>query len=328
MGRKHYYGIDFLRTFSCIGIIMLHMVANNSYTLSDTFKDVTTSFTSLVFLFMAISAFGLCVGYYEKVDNSKIDWKDFYKKRYLKILPFFSLLVFIDVIISRTSSSLIEGITDLTLLFGLFPNNISVIGVGWFLGVVFAFYFIFPFFCSLLSNRTFTWFSFGVSILLNYFCETYYNIGKNNIIYCLPYFFVGGLIFLYNDYIKKIKWYLFLPITFASIAAYYILGTSLFTNIIVIASLIIQAIITPINSDNLISSIFIFVSNVSMEIYLSHMLIFRIFEKLNLNIVLGNGPIQYCVTVLSVLLCTIAFAFVAHKTIDYIISRLIVHTRQ
>ncbi|WP_158223266.1 hypothetical protein [Fibrobacter sp. UWS1] len=42
-------------------------------------------------------------------------------------------------------SELYQAFADLTLAFNLLPNpDISVIGVGWFLGLVFLFYMIFP----------------------------------------------------------------------------------------------------------------------------------------------------------------------------------------
>ena len=58
-----------------------------------------------------------------------------------------------------------------------------------------------------------------------------------------------------------------------------------------------------------------FISGISMEIYLSHMVIFRVVEKLSLNQIIGNGWIQYIVTVLIVLCGTILFATVMHKLI-------------
>ena len=58
-----------------------------------------------------------------------------------------------------------------------------------------------------------------------------------------------------------------------------------------------------------------FVSGISMEIYLSHMVIFRIVEKLRLNRIIGNGWIQYVVTALSVLLGAILIAVVMQKLI-------------
>ena len=93
---------------------------------------------------------------------------------------------------SHAKAAFIEGFTDVTLLFGLFPNNISVIGVGWFLGVVFAFYLIFPFFCFLIHNRLMAWISFAVSLVLNYFCVSYYNVG---IFSFTIYLFIGSFLY-------------------------------------------------------------------------------------------------------------------------------------
>ncbi|KDS55941.1 acyltransferase domain protein [Phocaeicola vulgatus str. 3975 RP4] len=49
--------------------------------------------------------------------------------------------------IGFSKGSLFEAFMNCTLVFGLLPNNsLEVIGVGWFLGTVFLFYMLFPFF--------------------------------------------------------------------------------------------------------------------------------------------------------------------------------------
>lgn len=144
------------------------------------------------------SAFGMCCGYLDKMLNNQISLESFYAKRYHKILPFFAVLVLLDVVMSPSKGALIEGLADITLLFGLFPNNISVIGVGWFLGLIFAFYLIFPFYCVLIKSRKRAWIAFGVSVLMNYIFGLYFGIGRTNIVYCLPYLIAGGLIYLYR----------------------------------------------------------------------------------------------------------------------------------
>ena len=64
---NQYNGINGLRTIGCIGIIMMHMLSgdNNDYVINDIATRVIMSFTDFVYLFMAISAFGLCCGYYD-----------------------------------------------------------------------------------------------------------------------------------------------------------------------------------------------------------------------------------------------------------------------
>ena len=221
----HYGAIDGLRTIAAIGIVLMHVAANNEYNITSfLYTDVIGSFTNFVFLFMTISAFGMCCGYYEKIINNRISFVDFYKKRFLKILPFFSFLVLIDLLLSPSLSSLYEGFANITLLFGLLPNagNISVIGVGWFLGLVFVFYLCFPFFCCLIETKRRAWIAFFVSLIYNFVCSEYFNVGRANILYSACFFLSGGLIYLYKDDIRKAinKW-IMLTIAWLMIITYY-----------------------------------------------------------------------------------------------------------
>ena len=119
LNKVHYGAIDGLRTIAAIGIVVMHIAANNDYEISGfVYDNLIGSFGNFVFLFMVISSFGMCCGYYDKITNNKISLTDFYKKRFLKTLPFFSLLVVIDLIISPSLSSLYEAFADITLLFG------------------------------------------------------------------------------------------------------------------------------------------------------------------------------------------------------------------
>ena len=68
MEQKHYGAIDGLRAMAAIGIVMMHMAANNDYQISGfIYEKLIPSFTNFVFLFMVISGFGMCCGYYEKI---------------------------------------------------------------------------------------------------------------------------------------------------------------------------------------------------------------------------------------------------------------------
>lgn len=317
--RKIYYSLDWLRVISCIGIIMMHMLANNTYTLSGfIFKTIIPSFSNLVFLFMSISSFGMCCGYFEPVMCGRIDWTDFYKKRYLKILPFFAVLIILDLVVEFSKESVFEAVADISLLFGLFPSHISVIGVGWFLGVVFAFYLIFPFFCVLIEDKKRAWLSFGASIVLNYICGSYFGQGRSNIVFCLCYFIVGGLIYLYQDNIKKINRNITAIIAILSIIAYYIFVQNTFRCLVASSAILIFAVSTKGGYNKFIH----FLSGISMEIYLSHMMIFRIIEKVRLNNVIGNGICQYIFTVCVVLIGTICFSVFMQKILFIIEKRI------
>lgn len=78
MEKKHYGAIDGLRAIAAIGIVMMHVASNNSYEISEfVYEQVIPSFTNFVFLFMTVSAFGMCCGYYEKIIHNQISVVDF-----------------------------------------------------------------------------------------------------------------------------------------------------------------------------------------------------------------------------------------------------------
>lgn len=246
MEKRHYGSIDGLRMIAAFGIVMMHVRANTDYQISGyVYNTVIPSFTNFVFLFMTISAFGMCCGYYQKVLDNQLDMSVFYGKRFGKILPFFGTLVLIDIIMSPSMASLYEGFADLTLLYGFLPGagNISVIGVGWFLGVIFVFYICFPFFCVLIQNRRRAWMAFVVSLIYNFVCAEYFEVGRSNILYSACFFLAGGLIFLYRDSIAAINRWVMLAILCISVVLYYVIGGNVLMCLLVSACLLIYAVI-------------------------------------------------------------------------------------
>lgn len=224
----------------------MHLQANNNYEITGYFYNtVIPSFTNFVFLFMTVSAFGMCCGYYEKGMKQTISLSDFYAKRFKKILPFFGILVLIDVVLSPSRAALYEAFADLTLLFGFLPNagNISVIGVGWFLGLIFVFYLCFPFFCVLLATKKRAWISFAVSLLYNFVCTEYFDVGRTNILYSACFFLAGGLIYLYRKELVKLSPCIAVMLAAASIVAYYLIGGYAMTCLLVSVCLLICTIV-------------------------------------------------------------------------------------
>lgn len=203
MDRERYDNLDGLRVISCLAIIAMHIRANSSYQINGwAYNTMVPSWTQFVPLFLMISGFGMFCGYYEKFRSGKIDLNGFYKKRYMKILPFFAFLMLIDVVMNKSVSYIIEALTQATLVFGLLPNNQpEVIGVCWTLGVIFLFYLLFPFFVWLCWDKKRAAISFGISVVLELFCTGYYFTDKfvvgdfaarHNFLYCAP-FFIGGV---------------------------------------------------------------------------------------------------------------------------------------
>lgn len=307
---EYYGGIDGLRTIACLGIILMHMAVrgNNYYNLPYLVEKITSAFNDFVFLFMTISAFVLCCGYYDKILNNTVDLKEFYKKRYIKILPFFSFIVLLDVIVEFSVETVIEAATDISLTFGLFPNDISVIGVAWYLGLVFAFYMMFPFYCVLISSCKTAWGIMVITVILNYITGYYFGMGRRNIVYSSCFFVLGGLIYLYREKLKTVKAYITLPAIVLAIIFYWKTGNTI-SCLAVILTLMILAI-SDCGEKILKNRVTTFISNISLELYLCHMVVFRGIELLGLNTIFGDGMFQYVVTVTLVTVLSILFVVI------------------
>ncbi len=319
--QKNYYeSLNGVRAFACLGIVVMHVLANGNYALTGLiFERIIPELKDLVFLFMIISGFSTFCGYYQKIKTGEFSLERFYKNRYMKIWPFFALLVVIDVILTPSLNAIYEAFADLTLCFGLLPRSgggITVIGVGWFLGVVFVYYMIFPFVCFLLENKKRAWVSFGISFIFSYIAYTYFAAERTNIIFCLPFFILGGVVYLYRENIctfsKKYNKYLLLSV-FILIPVYYLWITNI-TRIILYATIIIFALGID-RRGILINSITKKLSEVSLEIYLCHMLVFRIVEKIGfVHLVKSNEIISYIICVVLVF-CGATVASIAYKKV-------------
>jgi len=311
--------IDGLRAYSTIGIVMMHVLSNCNYIMHGFIWDsLIPSFTNLVFLFMVISAFSMCCGYYEKFHNNTISLETFYNKRFLRIWPFFAMLCILDFIVAPSTASLYEVVANLTLCFGLLPNpSMSVIGVGWFLGVVFVFYMVFPFYCYLISNKKRAWFVLIISVLFNHVAATQFGATRTNFVYCMPFFVVGGIVYIYRIEIEKLigKYRgMVFALCVGLICLYFQMGASVYIMLLLFSAVLIYSI--GVNRNGiLINPMTKFLSDISMEVYLGHMMVFRIMEKMNIIYLFGHSVISYIFVLCTTLLGTIVFALVAKKTI-------------
>lgn len=321
--KTRYDAIDGLRAYSAIGIVLMHVLANANYTLTGfVFDRLILSFTNLVFLFMIISGFSMCCGYYNRIVNNQISWSEFYSKRYAKIWPFFALLCALDFFISPSLNALYEVFANLTLCFGLLPNvDSSVIGVGWFLGLVFVFYLVFPFFCYLLADKKRAWFSFVLALVFNYLCTFYFDAGRRNIVYSAVFFLAGGLIFLYREQLRdlsdKYRWMLFITIAALSVI-YYTVSNSACVMLILFSAMLIYALRDSGKAYILSNPFTKFLSGISLEIYLSHMVIFRVIEKLGMTKLFASDLLSYIVTSVGTIVGTIVFSMAAKKFLEYL----------
>lgn len=200
--KKHYLSIDGLRALSCIGIMMMHIQANTHYQLAGfVWQKLIPSFTHLVILFIMISGFGMCVGYLDRFLNGTVDLEKFYKRRYQKILPYFVFLIIIALIYEPTVTNFYDATMEFLLVYGFLPNNaLNVIGVGWTIGVIFVFYFLFPAFSVLMKTKRRTWIFLFIAFWINFVCSRHYFFdfyvndlfaARHSFIWCLP-LYMGG----------------------------------------------------------------------------------------------------------------------------------------
>lgn len=316
---KKYDAIDGLKVIACIGVILVHMKSNGGYVLNPNTVRIVDLCKTMLNLFFIVSAFGMCCGYYRRILDNKINLTSFYKKRFVRVLPYFAILVLIDVCMKPTMTKIYEGFADFTLMFGFVPQKLSVIGVGWFLGLIFIFYMIFPFFCVLIENKRRAWIVFVIACIWHFVAAEHFNLSIRNILFSGVFFVVGGLIYLYRDQIEKINRWLILGIVIVSAVACSMLNRNYWVSIVMLSALVMYAI--SVNNSKftiLDNKVFKFIASISMEIYLSHMVIYRVVEKLGLVHKFGNGLVQYIVTVVMVLAGSIVFAFVLKKAIEVV----------
>lgn len=150
--------------------------------------------------------------------------------------------------------------------------------------------------------------------MYNFVCANYFEVGRSNILYSACFFLTGGLIYLYRDEIIKLNQWGALGMVGGAVVLYYLIGGNAMMCLLVSTTLLIYAIIKQ--GGILENRVTKFFSGVSMEIYLSHMVIFRAIEKLKLNLILGNGWVQYVVTSVLVIAGATVFAVIMQKIIS------------
>ena len=195
--------------------------------------------------------------------------------------------------------------------------------VAWTIGIIFLFYMLFPFFVFLCDTKKTALISFGISIVLSIFCYSYFfkqygdgaYITRNNFLYLSPYFFGGAVTYLFRDSIKRvisahriIALILFLIIT---VGYYFIpnemwgVSTIVLKNLLLFLPWLWYSI--SVKSYVLSNPVASFLSKISLELYLSQMLIFHLVEKLPGLHFAGNGWLGYIAASLLIIIGDVIF---------------------
>ena len=321
--KERYDNIDGLRALGAAMIVLMHVGANMSQVQDMlVYKIAISKFGLFVVLFFVISGFGMCCGYYEKIKSGNISLDTFYSRRYLKTLPFVTVLILIELVVGYAElRTWVESFASMTLLYGLLPTSgtFTVLGVGWTLGVEFAFYCIFPFFVYGLWTKKRAMVFLILATVGNVLCENYFTINGSiiamNIIRWLVTFVAGGLIYLYKDQIvesvrkNRIKWALvcIFSTILATCVDFGFIGIRINTLLYVICFSVWLCYAIGCKSILLSNNVTRFLSKISLEIYLSHMLLYRIVELLHVERWISNSVILYGINYFLTLSATIIF---------------------
>lgn len=246
------------------------------------------------------------------------------------------MLCTVELIVEHSLTSFYEWFADLTLAFGMLPNaDISVVGVGWFLGVVFAFYMVFPFFVFLIGNKKRAWMVMGIAIVANILCQVYF-FDENHVVrryaartnlLCSSIFFVaGGLIYLYREKIKvliQFRWVVLIA-TGVSVVSIYIFRATALIWLVLCALLTIMGILGGRGTEKVIfqNRVVRFLSSISMEIYLCHMFVYRVAEKARILHSTGNELLNYVATCIATLSGAVVMSLVLKKIIVFAGNKL------
>lgn len=321
--QENYTSLNGLRAYAIIGIVLMHVLTNMPDKPDWGFAtgQLIPWFTNFTLLFMMVSAFSMCCGYYERIRTGEITPTAFYAKRYRRIWPFFALMVAISFGMEPGWDTFCQSFANLTLCFNLLPNpEIQIVGVGWFLGTIFTFYMLFPFFTFLLDHKKKGWIVLLLSLFFCYIAIHYFSspeyvvkpIGRTNILYSAPFFLAGGLIYLYRrTFLQHPAAYSLTAGTIClvlTILKFRFPSDTLFIlpDLAIFATLLIYAI--PSKDAVLNNRIAKYISSIGLEIYLCHMMFYRAVEMLPLHRFIENPGTRYIAYSILTLAGAIAFA--------------------
>lgn len=337
---KRYEGLNGIRALACICIVMFH-VSHGPFQLSGFFFErVVASMSDLVFLFMIVSAFSMCCGYYDKIKNHEISPMEFYAKRYRKIVPFFALLCIVDLVVAPSLNSLMEAFANLTLCFGLLPvTKMSVIGVAWFIGLVCVFYLLFPFFCFCCQTRRSAWFTWFIAILFSIACKLYFFDGEHvlmpfnartNIVYSFMFFVAGGIVYLYREPLARFscrfRYLLLVPIAGGCVGYYCLPAYGDYWSLLT-GTLILVFAIGVEKKGILNNRVTAFFGKISLEVYLCHMAAFRAIEMVGITKLFSSDVCNYLLSFVLTLAGAVAIA-IGGRWLISVVEKLVVRLRK
>lgn len=154
--RQKIAGMEAARFYAASSIMLFHLTV---------MSDLPTNILSIyilnyaamgVPLFFIISAMGMCIGYFGKLETEG-SIKDFYMRRFLRIATFFYVMMLLYIIMlpvfGDSGPTLGQFLASATFTMNLVPSYVEgYVWGSWTIGVEMIFYLLFPVLIVLASN--------------------------------------------------------------------------------------------------------------------------------------------------------------------------------
>ena len=300
---KHFYSLDLFRGFCGYGVAFCHLQAF-------VYKNIEMEYFSLLFVdfFFVLSGFVLYPQLMKILDDKK-NLIIFYKRRWIRTLPLYVIILFI---VSALTSELLSKDFFKYLFFiqKIIPNfiNNDYYPVAWSLSIEELFYLFFPililgFNKQNIINYTIIIF-FGI-LIFKYFLTSGLdsNFFRTGTFLRFDAIVLGFL--LRHFYFKLLKLKFFLLLIFIIIFSIYYLGQNyiislqeeheikymfiLMLQLLSVLSVLLFTFIEPlIIKHNLIKNFSLLVSKQTYSVYLIHIIFIYLLEKIQFSLLITN----------------------------------------